>query len=381
MRNVFLLYMPPGNAEAMLHYRETIEQHVPLERMARYLPRDIISRLRTIFAGRPIAVWGSRDVPQNRARFERMEDGDDLLIVEGEMIKLMGKVALKIVNPDLSRELWRNVRGDNEAGWSLIYFIANPVEIGVPFAEFCRLFGYQENYQLRGFTSVSSDKLEQFYDRYDDLYSILTRLRSGQVVTEKQQPVAGEPAPSELVALQPDDISQVLQSEVVSDHVKMQWKLANLGIKAGEKIWIPAADQGKLRTVYNFSEFEPEFAAGIDLAKNYFENIDVIWKEEFRIDAAFEVENSTAIYSGLLRFADLSIVAPNSTYPMFIVAPVDRRNRVREQLMRPVFRRLALRDKVRFLSYEAIEDIDRFFASASSGLSVEVVQGRAEPLT
>ena len=380
MRNVFLLYMPPGNAEAMLHYRETIEEHVPLERLARYLSRDIVSKLKAIFAGRPIAVWGSRDVPQNRARFERMEDGDDLLIVEGEIIKLMGKVALKTVNPDLSRELWRNVRGDNEAGWSLIYFIANPVEIGVPFAEFCRLFGYQQNYQLRGFTSVSSEKLEQFYDRYDDLYSILTRLRSGQVIAEKQQPVAGEPAPSELVALQPDDISQVLQSEMVSDHVKMQWKLANLGLKAGEKIWVPAADQGKLRNVYNFSEFEPEFAAGIDLAKNYFENIDVIWKEEFRIDAAFEVENSTAIYSGLLRFADLSIVAPNSTYPMFIVAPVDRRNRVREQLLRPVFRRLALRDKVRFLSYEAIDDIDRFFASASSGLSVDVVQGRAEPL-
>ena len=46
-----------------------------------------------------------------------------------------------------------------------------------------------------------------------------------------------------------------------------------------------------------------------------------MWKEEFRIDAAFEIENSTSIYSGLLRFADLNIVAPNTTYPMFIVAP------------------------------------------------------------
>jgi len=29
---------------------------------------------------------------------------------------------------------------------------------------------------------------------------------------------------------------------------------------------------------------------------------------------------STAIYSGLLRFADLTILAPNTIYPMFIVA-------------------------------------------------------------
>jgi hypothetical protein len=160
----------------------------------------------------------------------------------------------------------------------------------------------------------------------------------------------------------------------------MQWKLASLGLKAGEKVWVPSSDQRKLRELYSFKDFEPEFAAGIDLPKNYFENIDVVWKEEFRIDAAFEVENSTAIYSGLLRFADLNVVAPNTTYPMFIVAPAERRNRVREQLLRPVFRRLELRDKVKFLTYEAVDDIDRFFASARTGLSVELISGKAEAL-
>lgn len=124
--------------------------------------------------------------------------------------------------------------------------------------------------------------------------------------------------------------------------------------------------------------FEKEFAAGIDLPKNYFENIDVVWKDEFRIDAAFEVENSTAVYSGLLRFADLNVVAPNTTYPMFIVAPAERRNRVREQLLRPVFRRLELREKVRFLPYEAVDDIDQFFASSSAGLSVDLIKAKSE---
>jgi hypothetical protein len=109
-------------------------------------------------------------------------------------------------------------------------------------------------------------------------------------------------------------------------------------------------------------------------------NIDVVWKEEFRINAAFKVENSTAIYSGLLRFADLNVVAPNSLYPMFIVAPAERRNRVREQLLRPVFKRLDLREKVRFLPYETIDDIDKFVQSSSSGLSVDLMQGRAEVL-
>jgi hypothetical protein len=51
----------------------------------------------------------------------------------------------------------------------LIYFIANPVEVGRAFSEFCRLFGYEETYQLRGLTTVRREK-EAFYDRYDDLY-------------------------------------------------------------------------------------------------------------------------------------------------------------------------------------------------------------------
>ena len=62
----------------------------------------------------------------------------------------------------------------------------------------------------------------------------------------------------------------------------------------------------------------------------YVENIDAVWKEEFRIDAAFEIEHSTAIYSGLLRFSDLKIIAPNSNYPLFIVAPTEKRNRIIE---------------------------------------------------
>ncbi len=381
MRNIFLLYMPPGNAEAMLHYRDTIQNRVPMERLARFLSRDQVERLREVFGNRPIAVWGSRNSPANRAKFERMGVGDDLLIVEGEAIKLMGKVAYKAINPDLSRELWRNLNGDSSEGWDLVYFIANPIEVGVPFVEFCRLLGYEPNYQLRGFTSVSEERLGRFYEHYDDLYSILVRLRSGKAVEQREAPKAEEPAPPPLVEVEREDVDAVLASEVVSDHVKMQWKLASLGLKAGEKVWVPAGDQGKLRKVYEFNEFETEFAAGIDLPKSYVENIDVVWKEEFRIDAAFEIENTTAIYSGLLRFADLSILAPNTTYPMFIVAPVEKRNRVREQLLRPAFRRLELRDKVKFLPYEAVDDIDRFFATSSSGLSVALIAGKAEVLT
>src|SRR5207247_8584012 len=96
----------------------------------------------------------------------------------------------------------------------------------------------------------------------------------------------------------------------------------------------------------------------------YLESIEVAWKEQVRIDAVFEIENSTSIYSGLLRFADLTMVAPNTVYPMFIVAPGERRNRVREQLARPTFRHLGIHEKVRYLSYEKVNEIEKFFGEA-----------------
>jgi hypothetical protein len=379
MRNIFLVYMPRGNLEAMTHYRDTIQQRVPIDRVRQFVSKGVTQRVQHIFGNRPIAVWGSRDSPANRSKFEKMNEGDDLLIVEGDTIKFMGKIALKTVNPDLSRALWHNINTAETSGWDLIYFIANPLELGVPFAAFCRLFGYEDNYQLRGLTTVASERLEAFYERYDDLYAILMRVGAGQPVAEKA-PIA---APSELqaVPLNPDSSEEALAEPSISDHVRMQWKIANLGLKAGEKIWVPTSDQGRLRSAYNFSEFEAEFSTGIDLQKRYYENIDVVWKEEYRIGAAFEVENSTAIYSGLLRFADLNVVAPNTLYPMFIVAPVERRNQVRDQVLRPAFKRLALPGKVRFLPYETIDDIERFFQNAPGGVSVELMQSKAEAIT
>lgn len=374
MRNIFLLYMPPGNAEAMVHYQDTIRNKVAFDRIAPHISPGLARKLQQIFGSHPIAIWGSRDSSANRAKFDRMKDGDEILIVEGDTIKLLGRIAGKLISPALSTELWKNLRGDTIEGWNLVYFIANPKEIDLAFAEFCRLFDYEQDLQLRGLTRVADDRLKTFYLQYDDLYSILLRLKKGDRVEErpeqdayKQPPVRDE----EVVAPPERDLS---------DHLRMQWLLLKMGRQAGEKVWAPKNDQQRITAEYQFGDFAETFAAGLDTQVKYVENIDVVWKEEYRIDAAFEIENSTSIYSGLLRFADLTMVAPNTVYPMFIVAPGERRNRVREQLARPSFRHLGIREKVRYLSYEKVNEIEEFFGEPNSGLSVEVVVGKSELL-
>jgi hypothetical protein len=152
------------------------------------------------------------------------------------------------------------------------------------------------------------------------------------------------------------------------------------GAPSWGKSLAPRNDQQRITSEYNFCDFEETFAAGLDAQVKYVENIDVVWKEEFRIDAAFEIENSTSIYSGLLRFADLTMVAPNTVYPLFIVAPGERRQRVREQLARPTFRHLGIDQKVRYLSYEKVNEIEEFFGEAETGLSVDVFRAKSEIL-
>ena len=72
------------------------------------------------------------------------------------------------------------------------------------------------------------------------------------------------------------------------------------------------------------------------------------------------------------------MVTPNTIYPLFIVAPGERRNRVREQLARPSFRHLGIHEKVRYLSYERVNEIEDFFGESKSGLNVKIFVGKSE---
>jgi hypothetical protein len=72
------------------------------------------------------------------------------------------------------------------------------------------------------------------------------------------------------------------------------------------------------------------------------ELIDVLWLKGNSIVAAFEIESTTAIYSGLLRMSDLLALQPNIDIRLYLVAPDERRDKVEQELLRPTF---ALRER------------------------------------
>ena len=74
--------------------------------------------------------------------------------------------------------------------------------------------------------------------------------------------------------------------------------------------------------------------------------------------AAFEIESTTSIYSGLLRMSDLLARQPNISVPLFLVAPEERRDQVIRQVNRPTFERMEppLAQVCRYISFEGLRD-------------------------
>lgn len=146
--------------------------------------------------------------------------------------------------------------------------------------------------------------------------------------------------------------------------IKMQANLAHLGAILGFNIWVPASDRNRVSEAMP-SQYHNKLATTLPL--NYdtatlktIENIDVIWLQRRSIAHAFEVEHTTAVYSGLLRMADLLALQPRIQIALHIVAPISRRDQVRREIVRPVFSVLeggAMAERCSFLSYDALEEI------------------------
>ncbi len=92
------------------------------------------------------------------------------------------------------------------------------------------------------------------------------------------------------------------------------------------------------------------------------ENIDVLWIRGRSIVKVFEIEHSTSIYSGILRMADLMALQPNLNIKAHIVAPVDRKEKVLNEITRPVFSLLEkgpLAEFCTYISYDSIVELSQ----------------------
>lgn len=218
-------------------------------------------------------------------------------------------------------------------------------------------------------------------ERPANLYKLRARAGDEEIETvvsipakEEEEPAAAEDVPV---------------AEEGPTHSEIQWRLLDLGSQMGLNIWAPRGDRGRAWQSRVIGDV-PRMLANLPTQFNEattktIENIDVLWLSGQAIVAAFEVEHTTAVYSGLLRMSDLLTMQPNLDINLYLVGPDDRYPKFAREVARPTFasrpkplhsvcgflpysrlcdRLDEARNVIRFLRPEFIDEIAEFYDPA-----------------
>ena len=163
-------------------------------------------------------------------------------------------------------------------------------------------------------------------------------------------------------------------------HTEIQAKLRATGLFEGYDVWVAGRGavwndrllgDGCLRDL-------PVVAS--EQTRRVMRNIDVIW---FRKGAGhpvrfFEIEHSTSVYSGLLRFNDVMIDFPIPE--AFVVGDGDRTlAKFEREVTRRTFEHSGLREVIRFLPYEKVRQTWRKYEEIGVGSKGWGTAGAARP--
>jgi hypothetical protein len=161
----------------------------------------------------------------------------------------------------------------------------------------------------------------------------------------KQTTLVSVPEPEGVPPPALPDVHESAES-ATTRHVEIQYQLLTLGSDLVLDVWVARNDRGRKwngTALGSLPRMLDELPTQFNEATTHtIELIDVLWLSGNSIVAAFEVECTTSIYSGLLRMSDLLALQPNLDINLYLVAPDDRRDKVEQELLRPTF---SLREK------------------------------------
>ncbi len=206
------------------------------------------------------------------------------------------------------------------------------------------------------------------YSDFEEVFASLTPARDGQFKVQVYQQLGG----TELYIATAgrfnvesyigwDYLGSLIESVRTPipelSHVQVQTLLGGIGAAKGFDIWIPPNDRPSLDWAatagFHILNALPQALFPV---KNIAEGVDVIWVERGAgLPAAlYEVEHSTPVYSGLLRFNDVHLTLPSLNLRFGIVSNHDRRALFVRQLGRPTFRASGLSEVCAFFEYRNV---------------------------
>jgi hypothetical protein len=210
-------------------------------------------------------------------------------------------------------------------------------------------------------------------------------------------PAAEAAVPAALAAktplsLLPSDAAvavEVIAQESGITHESIQLALLRMGAGLGLDVWVARNDRGKVVDGQPFASLPrmrdtlpQQFGPSV---MKVIENIDVIWLRGNGIEAAFEIEHTTSVYSGLLRMADLITMHPNFFIRLYVVAPDTREAKVLKEIARPTFEGLPvpLRDICGCITYSRLlieaEAVKKYGSQLKPGFLHEIARFAESP--
>lgn len=207
------------------------------------------------------------------------------------------------------------------------------------------------------------------YDEFEDIFNSLTPSSDGQI---KSSIFIQEDGMELYIAnsgrfnvegywgwnylLDKINISKI-ESPPELTHSQIQTFIGSIGLIKGYEIWIPPIDRNRLDwTIARKFDCIKDLPPRYEKINQIIREVDIIWlkRGSSEANALFEVEHSTPIYSGLLRFNDLHLIEPSLKSKYSIVSNDIRRSLFFRQINRPTFKASGLIDYCSFLDYKDV---------------------------
>jgi type II restriction enzyme len=142
--------------------------------------------------------------------------------------------------------------------------------------------------------------------------------------------------------------------------------VASIGHFKGYDVFVPESDVGRLDwSLTQRFPLRQAIPAGFERVRAILAEIDVVWVASGKntVEGLYEIEHSTPVYSGLLRFNDVLLTDPKVSR-FSIVSNDTRRDLFSRQLFRPTFRKSGLAELCSFLEYANVLEWHRRCSSA-----------------
>ncbi len=302
-------------------------------------------------------VWGS-----STARFRQWQVGDRLVLV---VEKALAGVAEVAGEPFVSEQsIWDHGLFPYRIPLKFVYALSpdiRPAIDGEVWEAFTAAWGPRYGWGLASQSALPEDSAEALFDAIAmrpnelealraDLDALIQQARERQT-HRKIRALKGLAAPRTPKNARRDGLDDTA-------HTKAQSELIRLGRLTGCSVWVASNDRSRIYQGRKLGEDCLKSFPNLGLSKELRERIaliDVIWIRRDMPLYAFEVEVTSAVYSGLLRMADLVALVPVLNVNLFIVAPRERQGKVLRELARPTFQKIGLPAYCRFVASEDLE--------------------------